>query len=212
MIPNYKSDVEAAKVKYQDAWLHAHTGDDRTEEFIRLLAKDLHAKDSNVALNGKRGDPNDISDDALNILCEEADSQGRTPDGRPCVVVDVIFAAGARPPYTPSNPAPAPTWGVLTTAVEGSGANVNPTPQPPVSSCVFPPQNESFDFGTALNTKYKVDRHAPLIGTDGDRVEVYVNLKGMTVWLQDYLRLRTAGKSHADAQAEVFRTIDQIPL
>lgn len=135
MIPNYKRDVEAAQGAYPDAWAHAHIeGDPRRHEFIKLLGADLHAKDANVALNGKRGDPNDLSMDAVNILCDAADSQGRTPEGLPCVVVDVIARGGALPPYTPQNPAPSPAWSVFTDKPQGSGAHVLPgaAPEPPV--------------------------------------------------------------------------------
>src|SRR5687768_4326859 len=91
MIPNYLADVQAAKLKYADAWSHAHVhGDPRRLEWIKLFAKDLHAKDPNCNLNGKRGNRHDLSADAINILCDAADSAGRTPEGQPCVVVDVI--------------------------------------------------------------------------------------------------------------------------
>ena len=105
---------------------------------------DLRALDSNVAMNGKRGNPNDLSMDALNILCEAAESDGRTPDNRPCVVVDVIGRAGAKPPYTAQNPAPHAAWGVYKTKVEGSVALVVPTiqqsdpPPPPQASFPYP--------------------------------------------------------------------------
>lgn len=151
MIPNYKSEVEAAKAKYPEAWGHAHVeGDPRRLEFIKLLASDLNKKDPKVGLNGKRGNPNDLSADALNYLCDAADSAGRTPEGLPCAVVDCIFAAGAVPPYTPQNPAPAPIWSPFTTVVEGSGAWVKPgasvpippqPPQPPTTGYPYPDEN-----------------------------------------------------------------------
>ena len=134
MIPNYIEDVKAAKTKYADAWSHAHVdGDPRRLEWIKLFAKDLHAKDHNVGCNGKRGNPLDLSADAINILCDETDSNGRTPDGEPCVVVDVIGGAGG--------PTPSPIWGVYNTLVEGSGANVDPnaTPAPPPPATPYIP-------------------------------------------------------------------------
>lgn len=134
-IPNYLADVQAAKVKYADAWLHAHhDGDPRRLEWIKLFATDLHAKDPKVNLNGKRGNPNDLSADAINILCEAADSAGRTPEGFPCVVVDVIGGAGG--------PNPTPTWSVFTTLVEGSGAAVTPTPPAPPPAPFYPYPDE----------------------------------------------------------------------
>lgn len=131
MIPNFLEDVKAARTKYADAWTHAHVdGDLRRYEFIKLLAADIHAKNAKVGNNGKRGNPLDLSMDALNILCDVAESAGRTPEGLPCVVVDVIGGAGG--------PNPQPVWNVFDTFVEGSGANVKPgavpTPQPTIPS------------------------------------------------------------------------------
>lgn len=144
MIPNYLRDVEAARSDYAEAWAHAHVdGDPRRHEFIKLLARDLHAIDPHVALNGKRGDPDNLSMDAVNILCTAAESDGRTPDQRPCVVVDVIAHAGAKPPYSGSNSAPTAAWNVYKTRVEGSGAHVDPAvhaPDPP------PPSSSSFPY------------------------------------------------------------------
>lgn len=178
-VPNYFSDVLAAKNNYADAWLHAHvSGDPRKGEWIMLLARDLRAKDNNVGANGKRGNPNDPSMDAINILCDSEDSNGRTPDGRPCVVVDVIGSAGARPPYSSSNREPFPTWQVHSTLIEGSGANVDPngvtTPQPtptPAPAPKFPSYEElGGDEGAkkitrVLEADYK---RANRPGLDGD--------------------------------------------
>lgn len=139
-VPNLKHIVEQARALYPEAWANAHTGNEHTEDFIRLCAPMLKDEDSRFGLNGKRGNPHDISDDAVNCLCDEADSDGRTPVGQPCVVIDVIGAAGAKPPYTPQNPAPFVAWGVYNTKVEGSGAHVDPSGAPPQ-----PPQYPSYE-------------------------------------------------------------------
>lgn len=142
MIPNYLEDVKAAKVKYADAWTHAHVaGDPRRHDWIRLFAKDLHAKDVHVGLNGKRGNPLDLSMDAINLLCDEDESDGRTPEGFPCVVVDVIGSAGI--------PSQFPVWNVLDTLIEGSGAWVDPTATPPIPQPP-PPAFPYPDEGTAV--------------------------------------------------------------
>lgn len=118
MIPNYLADVIAARARAPRAWAHAHReGDPERYDFIRLLAADLHARDPRVGLNGKRGDPRDISMDALNIRGE---GRGRTPEGDPCVVVDVITGAGG--------PDPQPAWTVFDDPMTGSGAWVRPEP------------------------------------------------------------------------------------
>lgn len=153
MIPNYLSDVYTARDKYPEAWSHAHVeGDPRRLEWIKLFAKDLHAKDSTCYLNGKRGNPLDLSADAINILCDKADSAGRTPGGLACVVVDVIGSAGARPPYNSGNPAPYPVWGVYNTLIEGSGAPVDPNnvPGPPSPIVIQPYPDEPSWWGAVF--------------------------------------------------------------
>jgi hypothetical protein len=159
MIPNYLADVQAAKLKHAEAWSHAHVhGDPRRLEWITLFAKDLHAKDPNCNLNGKRGNSHDLSADAINILCDAADSAGRTPEGLPCVVVDVIGGAGG--------PNPVPTWSVYKTLVEGSGASVDPTstsspqrPQPPHKP--YPGDQVWDGVGAVLFADYAAAGQAP---------------------------------------------------
>ena len=139
-IPNYQSDVEQCARDYPLEFQVCHrVGHPQRYDFIKILAKRLHAKDKNVALNGKRGGT-EISMDALNILCDAADSEGRTPDGQPCVVVDVVSSAGALPPYTNTNREPRPMWGVYNTLIEGSGANIDPdTASPSTPGQTNPP-------------------------------------------------------------------------
>ena len=170
MIPNYISYVEDAKKNYPEAWKHAHVaGDPRRWDFIRLLAADIHAVDLSVGLNGKRGNPNDLSMDALNILCDKSDSDGRTPDGEPCVVVDVIGGAGG--------PNPTPVWNVYDTEVEGSGAWVDPgespePPQPPTPPTPTYPSYESMggdEGGKKVTRLMEADyKTAEKPGLDGD--------------------------------------------
>lgn len=135
-VPDHRDDVAAAAARYPDAWRHAHTGDARTEEFIRLLAADLHAINPRFGLNGKRGNPNDISDDALNYR-GEGDQFDPTNGNSPVSVIDVIVGAGG--------PNPQPGWGLFPGNVH-AGAWVQPervTPpvepqKPPVEPPVPP--------------------------------------------------------------------------
>lgn len=130
------AEVNAAKTRYPDAWKSAHVeGDPARYDFIHLLAEDIHAKYPEVALNGKRGNPSDISMDALNIRDESG--PGRTPDGKRCWVVDVIQGAGG------SNPQP--TWNRFSDPQSSSGAHVLPgaSPQPPTP---IPPSAPSFPY------------------------------------------------------------------
>lgn len=122
-VPNYLADVEAAARKYPEAWACAHTGRACTEDFIRLLALELHAKDPKIGLNGKRGNPDDLSDDALNYK-GEGPGHDPTDGNKPVTVIDVIAGAGG--------PNPQPSWQVFST-LPGPGAWVQPGPVvPPV--------------------------------------------------------------------------------
>lgn len=181
MIPNYLEAVKAARTTYADAWAHAHIeGDPRRHEFIKLLAADLYKQDPRVALNGKRGNPSDLSMDALNILCEKGESDGRTPEGLPCVVVDVIGGAGG--------PNPVPTWSVFTNQAQGSGARVIPgatptsTPQPVPPPSKILPKGEAFAALTALNRFYAapegLQRKGGLIREDNGEVDT----EGVAQW------------------------------
>ena len=156
MIPNLKHLVERCKNEHPQDWKDAHTGNANTKGFIRKLAAMLKANDSRFGLNGKRGDPNNISDDAVNCLCASSESAGRTPDGRPCVVIDVIGGAGG--------PNPTPGWLVFDTLIEGSGANVDPlTKQTPAPSPVPIPVHKPYPgdqffeakLGAALEADYR---------------------------------------------------------
>lgn len=102
-VPNLLNEVEAARQKYPTAWANAHTGNAQTEDFIRLLARDVRAKyGPKWGLNGKRGNPQDISDDILAYAGEG--SAVDVVNGGPMEIIDVIGAAGT--------PSAVPTWNV----------------------------------------------------------------------------------------------------
>ena len=115
--PNYEVEVQLLADAHPDAWKNAHTGNAHTEDFIRLVAAELHVDDARVGLNGKRGNPDDLSDDALNIL-DPDDGPGTTPDGQRCWVVDIIAGAGG--------PTPSVTWNAFSDPESSTGAWVNP--------------------------------------------------------------------------------------
>jgi hypothetical protein len=130
-VPNYRDEVAAAAARYPHEWRNAHTGGADTEAFIRLLARDLHAIDPRVGLNGKRGNPNDLSDDALNYKGEGAQFDPTNGDS-PVSVIDVIGGAGG--------PNPSPQWTTFPDRhpgawVKPSGAIAVP---PPVKPCPDP--------------------------------------------------------------------------
>jgi len=110
-VPNYQHVVEEMARQYPDAWHHAHRGGPRTEEFVRLLTARLHQIDPNIGLNGKRGNPNDISDDALNYkgvsVYGDVDP---TRGNAPVTVID--FIGGAPSDY--NGPDGTPAWNAVT--------------------------------------------------------------------------------------------------
>lgn len=185
MIPNYLEHVKAARTRYPEAWRHAHVdGDPLKREWIKLLAADLHAIDARVGLNGKRGNANDLSMDALNIL-DPDDGPGRTPDGRRCWVVDVIGGAGGPDPY--------PIWQQFTDPVASTGAWVKPgpaitlmppTPPPPPALSVLP-KGEAFVALKALNAFYQapegLQRPGGLVIHDGEGRSV-ADMEAIAQW------------------------------
>jgi hypothetical protein len=131
---NHLSHVAAAAERWPDEWRTAHTNSSRTEDFIRLLASFLHHEiDPNVGLNGKRGNPNDISDDALAVFDPNGDVVDRT--GRRMIIIDCIIGAGG--------PDPRPGWSSV--GGPSPGAWVQPArihdaqPVPPDGGGVPPP-------------------------------------------------------------------------
>jgi hypothetical protein len=146
--PNYKADVERVAAENPEAWRNCHTGNAHTEDFIRILAAELFIKDNRVGLNGKRGNPDDISDDALNYL-DPADGPGTTPQGARCWVIDVVASAGS--------PDASPTWQAFTDPQDSSGAHVQPgeAPSPePEQPDIYPYPDEQ-TAGKAFQERVK---------------------------------------------------------
>jgi len=150
-IPNMLAEVERCKRKFPEAWKDAHTGNAHTEDFIRILASDLHLIDARFGLNGKRGDPNDISDDAINYIGE---GPGHDPvTGMPVTVFDVIRGAGG--------PNPQPSWDAINRP--GPGAWVKPKPVLVPRPTLPPyPGDEVFDqIGVVLFADYALAGQPP---------------------------------------------------
>lgn len=78
----------------------------------------------------------------------------------------------------------------------------------------FPPRDESLHFLLMLNTHYRdVGQRAIVLAplSIGDaEIHLHVDLEGILVWLQEYLRLRVNGYTHLDAVADVFAQINDI--
>lgn len=203
MIPNLIDLVRQTAVDYPEAWANAHTGNANTEDFIRILAARAHAMYPQFGLNGKRGNPNDLSDDALNYVGEGG---GRTPDGLPCSVIDVISAAGS--------PSAAPAWQVFSNPPEANGAWVRPAddaevpePEPePEPPHVCPPcqtlsRDEALDEMNWLDGYYRSQEG--LQRPEGLSIDGKPDFLGIAAWYCEvYERERiTNKKSRADARA-----------
>lgn len=180
MIPNMLAEVEKIKGKFPQAWADAHTGNAHSEDFIRILAAHLNAIDPKFGNNGKRGNPNDLSDDALNYK-GEGPGHDPTNGNTPVTVIDVIGSAGSSAAY--------PTWQVFDN-LPGPGAWVAPkpavSPQPPQPQPpALPPYpgDPVFDqIGVALFADYAQAGQAPNPGMGRwfGRT-VYDYLAGMTM-------------------------------
>lgn len=120
-IPNHRDAVADIAELFPEAWACAHTGRACSDDYIKLLASYLHYEvDARFHLNGKRGNPNDISDDA--ICFDGVSVKGDvdpTRNNAPVTVLDVIGGAGG--------PNPTPQWGA-----------VGPATPRPHAACVKP--------------------------------------------------------------------------
>lgn len=200
MIPNLTYIVQKARDENPQAWRDAHTGNEHTEDFIRIVAPMMYAVNKGFGLNGKRGNPRDISDDAINFIGE---GPGTTPGGQPCTVIDIIGGAGG--------PNPQPQWGVMTDPVAASGAWVNPNsapgfphqpPSPPKP--VLPSRQELMDEMAYLHEVYKTE----LLRKDGLWISGHPDFEGIAAWVLDvYLASRIAGRTQEEARQAYINAI-----
>lgn len=138
-VPNLLHIVIQTKDQHPQAWKDAHTGNAHTDDFILLCAAACHQEDVRIGNNGKRGDPSDISDDALNFMGEGADFDP-TRGNMPCTVIDVIGSAGT--------PQAFPQWAIVTNPAAPVGAawvqpDTQVIPEPPH---VCPPVPPTFPY------------------------------------------------------------------
>jgi hypothetical protein len=66
----------------------------------------------------------------------------------------------------------------------------------------YPPRNDTFDARRALEAKYQ---------QMGRVNSSAVDQEGAAIWISEYLRYRTSGCGHAEAEAKVFTQIDGAP-
>jgi hypothetical protein len=90
--PNVKSAVEQCQAAYPAAWAAAHRGGPASDDFVILCARDLQKIDPNFGLNGKRGNPHDVSDDIIAYK-----GSGNAVDvlrNEPMSIIDVCSSCG----------------------------------------------------------------------------------------------------------------------
>jgi hypothetical protein len=75
---------------------------------------------------------------------------------------------------------------------------------PPLGVINYPPRNDTFQARRELETKYQQMARGLSPTT--------VDMEGAAIWITEYLRYRTSGCSHAEAEAKVFSQIDGGPV
>lgn len=132
--PNERAAVEACVTRYPAAWACAHTGRACSADFVILCARDLSAKDVNWGVNGKRGNPDDLSQDIL-AYRGTGTAVDVTRGNTPMEIIDVIACAGGDPPRC----SPSVEWGVAPGGKGDRGAWVDPWRVQPTAGGTAPP-------------------------------------------------------------------------
>ena len=201
-IQNYQHIVAELAGKHPEAWRNAHTGNDHTEDFIKLLAAHLYELSGGlVGLNGKRGNPDDLSDDALAIF-EPLDAERHDPaydvkdrSGRWMAIIDCIGGAGGPNPQPAWSSVGGPSPGAWVKPSGSTGGGGGVVVPPPVKPCPDPsahlpkpkpqyPGDAVFDaIGAVLFADYAERPEAPNQGMGrwfGRTIWDHVN-EGMTI-------------------------------
>lgn len=141
-VPNEKARIEQLARDNPNTFNCAHTPAACGRNFVKLVACKLNPEPSlgRWGLNGKRGNPKDLSYDALNWKGDGPGQDSFDPQNNPVTVVDFIQGAGASGASV--------SWTVFTDPVASSGAWVRPTCKgdvpadevaPPIVCPVCPP-------------------------------------------------------------------------
>lgn len=106
--PDYTQLVANIAAKYPKEWdlANKEKHGDRTDDFIKIFAYEANKVDFRIGLNGKRGNPFDLSKDAV------AYKNNTVPDRLgACEVIDIMVGNGHKPAWqdvtiisTPENP------------------------------------------------------------------------------------------------------------
>lgn len=94
--PNLRHVVEQCRLDYPAAWSAAHRGGPDSDDFIILCARDLQKVDPNFGVNGKRGNPRDLSDDS--IAYRGAGIAVDIVNGGPMSIIDICVSCGGAKP------------------------------------------------------------------------------------------------------------------
>lgn len=156
-IPNKRSVVEQLARDNPNTFACAHTEAACTANFVKLVACKLNPEPSEGkwGLNGKRGNPNDLS---LDVIDYRGEGNGTDPtDGnKPVAIIDIIVGAGGATPSV--------GWNVI--AEPGPGAWIRPrckgdvwdaaepTPPPVVIKPPYPGDPHGTAIGEALFADY----------------------------------------------------------
>jgi len=205
MIPNMIEEVRRTRDAHPQAWKHAHTGSPQSKDFIRLLAERLHAINPAFGLNGKRGNYDDLSEDAINFIGEGPGHDPKT--GRPVTVFDVIRGAGG--------PNPEASWDLID--LPGAGGWVQPgpstAPELPKPIPTEPPfrvlsKPDAYAALQRLNAFYAsqdgLQRPGGLVRHD-DEGRTVADVEAMAQW---FLQLVVEGASWADVEAQIRQSAE----
>lgn len=182
-IPDCRDVVSRLAAQYPDEWKKAHNpsgGGPETEAFIRRVAYVLHSTvDPHFGLTGKRGNPNDISDDALcydgiSVLGDRDPTRGNAP----VTVIDVIGGAGGpNPTVTWSAVGPAPLAAWVKPEPVGSGSADGGSPSPTSPQPTGPDLTPILNAIKALDAKIK-DMALDVYAVKGDVAEISRSAQG----------------------------------
>ncbi len=87
----------------------------------------------------------------------------------------------------------------VNTQIDGGAAGGICSAPPDGVEVNYPPRNDTFEARRTLETKYQ---------QMGRQSASAVDQEGAAIWITEYLRYRTSGCGHADAEAKVFTQVD----
>lgn len=141
-VPNMKATIEQLARDNPNTFACAHTSAPCGHNFVKLVACKLNPQPSEgrFGLNGKRGNPKDLSYDALNYRGVGPGVDKANPANNPVTVIDFIVGAGApgaRVDWNPFSDPEASSGAWVQPRCKGDVWDpnaVDPTPQPPAPS------------------------------------------------------------------------------